>query len=128
MANFGSHLGFMVNNVFSFLLRCYIYISINNLAEINHIKSSNVPITQPHILMKSIQKAAILDFAKWKNTLRVTKRHPLNYWSEHLWDSKKPIKYCITLNTAFSQNMPFDCQDWFGGHLGFGEIIDHILS
>ena len=39
----------MVNNIFSFQLRCYIY-PINNLAEINHIKSSNVPITQPHNL------------------------------------------------------------------------------
>ena len=52
---------------------------INNLAEINHIKNFNVPITQPHILMKSIQMAAILDFAQWKNPLRVTKWHPLNY-------------------------------------------------
>ena len=45
---------------------------INNLAEINHIKSFNVPITQPHILMKSIQMATILDFAQSKNPLRVT--------------------------------------------------------
>ena len=52
---------------------------INNLAEINHIKSCNVPITQPYILMESILMVAILDFAQWKNPLRVTKRHPLNY-------------------------------------------------
>ena len=37
---------------------------IDNLAEIIHIKSFIVPITQPHILMKSIQMAAILDFAR----------------------------------------------------------------
>ena len=76
MANFGSHLRFMVNNIFFISLKM---LYINNLAEINHIKSFNVPITQPHILMKSIQMAALLDFAQWKNPLRVTKRHPLNY-------------------------------------------------
>ena len=75
MANFGSHLGFMVNNIFSFLFKM---LYINNLAERNHIKSFNVPITQPHILMKSIQMAAILDFAQWKSPLRMTKHHHLN--------------------------------------------------
>ena len=40
--------------------------NINNEAEIKHIKSFNVPITQPHILMKSNQMVAILYFPQWK--------------------------------------------------------------
>ena len=114
----------MVNNIFSFLKMLY----INNLAEINHIKSFIVQITQSHILMKSIQMAAILDFAQWKNPLRVTKRHPLNYGSDPLWDFKKANKILYNSKYGVQSKYAIWLPVWFGGHLGIGEMIDHRLS
>ena len=57
-------------------LYIFIYLKmlyIDNLAEIIHIKSFIVPITQPHILMKSIQMAAIFGFCSIEKFMKSAK-------------------------------------------------------